>query len=88
MAGYNGQPLKVSFMYRYEIKCVLGSKRTNIFSCAVLAGIALLAQVKAMDYAEDSWWIDLVDHCNHRHKYLVNPRSYDLLHSEWVQIVP
>lgn len=70
-------------MYRYEIRCVLGSKKTNVFSCAVLAGLALLDQVKAMDYPEDSWWIDLVDHVNHKHKHLVNPESYDLLHSDW-----
>lgn len=72
--------------YRYEIKCVLGSKKTNVFSCAVLAGIALLDQVKAMDYEPSFWWVDLIDHKENRHKLVNNPESSDLLRKEWEKI--
>lgn len=72
--------------YRYEIKCVLGSKKTNVFSCAVLAGIALLDQVKAMDYEPSFWWVDLIDHVENRHKFVCNPESGDLLRKEWEKI--
>ena len=72
--------------YRYEIKCVLGSKKTNVFSCAVLAGIALLDQVKAMDYEPSFWWVDLIDHKENRHKLVNNPESGDLLRKEWEKI--
>ena len=73
-------------VYRYEIKCVLGSKKTNVFSCAVLAGIALLDQVKAMDYEPSFWWVDLIDHKENRHKLVNNPESGDLLRKEWEKI--
>lgn len=72
--------------YRYEIKCVLGSKKTNVFSCAVLAAIALLDRVKAMDYEPSYWWVDLVDHKENRHKFVNNPGAGDLLHKEWEKI--
>ena len=73
-------------VYRYEIKCVLGSKKTNVFSCAVLAGIALLDRVKAMDYEPSFWWVDLIDHKENRHKLVNNPESGDLLRKEWEKI--
>ena len=72
--------------YRYEVKCVLGSKKTNVFSCAVLAGIALLDRVKAMDYEPSFWWVDLIDHKENRHKLVNNPESGDLLRKEWEKI--
>ena len=72
--------------YRYEVKCVLGSKKTNVFSCAVLADIALLDQVKAMDYEPSFWWVDLIDHKENRHKLVNNPESGDLLRKEWEKI--
>lgn len=72
--------------YRYEVKCLFGSKKTNLFSCAVLQGIALLEQLKAKGFDPCLWWIDLIDHVENRHKLVYNPDSGDFIHKEWVEI--
>ena len=72
--------------YRYEVKCLLGSKKTNVFSCAVLQGVALLDLLKGMGYDPCLWWIDLIDHKENRHKLVYNPESGDLLRKEWEKI--
>lgn len=72
--------------YRYEVKCLLGSKKTNVFSCAVLQGLELLYKLKYMDFDPCLWWIDIIDHKENRHKLVYNPESGDLLRKEWEKI--
>lgn len=70
-------------MERYQIKCCIDSKSTNMYSMAELAAFAMMDQLVSLDVPEDEKYVDIIDHELDIFKHVTGMSYRDIALTSW-----
>lgn len=73
-------------MDRYEIKCCIDSKSTNMYSMAEIAAFAMIDQLIWLDVPENEKYIDIIDHELNIFKHIQGLDYRDIALTSWRDI--
>lgn len=73
-------------MKRYEIKCCIDSKSTDIYCMAELAAFCMLDQLISLDVPECEKYVDLIDHERKIYKHITGIYYRDVVLTSWRDI--